>query len=169
MKYTAILFLLMLPALLLKSQQKDYPVDKIRKQVQLVNAARGLTVKVLKSEEFLDQTPDGGGELKGYYQAGKLLKIVEWLGLSNCTQTTEYYLHEGKLIFVYCSGKDFSYLKAGGTTTPKLVMECRFYYQNGQLLKSLIKGKTKCSGSPNEDWAKQFNNSFVKYKELLKD
>ena len=157
----------MFSALLVKGQKKNDPIGDIRKQVQLINASKGMMVKVLNNEEFLDQMPDGGGELKAYFKNGRLVKVVEWIGSSSCTQTTEYYIQEGKLIFVYCSGKDFSYLKSGSTTSPKLVMECRFYYQNNQLLKSLIRGKTKCSDAPDKNWARQFSDSLLKYKKLL--
>ena len=167
MKLFTVLFSLILSGLLLGAQTKDDSLEVIRKRVNHINNTKGLVVKVLKDEEFPEHTPDGGGELKGYFKDGKLVKIAEWIGLSSCTQTTEYYLQDGKLIFIYLQGKDFDYLTPTKTTKPKLVMECRFYYTNDQLIKSLIHGKTKCSDSPDAEWAKELRGSFLNYRTLL--
>jgi hypothetical protein len=64
MKSLTMLFFLIFAALLLKGQARDYRIDIIRKRVQEIKATKGLTVKVLKDEEFLEHTPDGGAELK---------------------------------------------------------------------------------------------------------
>ncbi len=108
---------------MLKGQVKGNSISSIRNQVQEINTTKGLTLKVLKDEEFLEHTPDGSAELKGYFKNGKLVKIVEWIGLSSCIQITEYYLQNRKLIFIYVQGKDFEYLKPISTTRPKLVMQ----------------------------------------------
>jgi hypothetical protein len=167
MKFRATLVFLIFSALLVKGQERYNRIDVIRNQVQKINTMKGLTVKVLEGEEFLEHTPDGGAELKGYFKNGELVKIVEWIGLSSCVQITEYYLQNKKLIFVYVQGKNFEYLKPTGATRPKLVMQCRFYYENNQLIKSLMQGKTKCSDAPSMERAKEFVHSFLNYEKLI--
>lgn len=168
MRFANTLFLFIFSGLTLCAQVKENSIAQIRKRVNEINNAKGLIVKVLKNEEFLEQIPDGGGELKGYSKNGRLVKIVEWIGLSSCVQTTEYYLQDGKLMFVYIQGRDFEHLKPGATTKPKLVMECRFYYKNNQLVKSLMQGKTKCSDAPSAEWAKELVSLSSRYLTLLK-
>jgi hypothetical protein len=128
--------------------------------------------KVLSNEEFLEHTTDGGGELTGYFKNGELVKIKEWIGLSSCINITEYYLQSNKLIFTYTEGSEFPYndsLESIDYKKPVRTMECRFYYENNKLIKSILKGESHCSGKPTADWAKTNLEESSRYRKLLKN
>ncbi|HEX4374795.1 MAG TPA: hypothetical protein VHZ50_15935 [Puia sp.] len=46
-------------------------------------------------------------------------------------------------------------------------MECRFYFDNGRLIKKIIKGSTQCGGEPTVDLAKNYLAECSRYKKLL--
>ena len=150
----------------LSAQTASDNVVEIRQKVQRINNKKKLKTRVLNGEEFLEHTTDGGGELTCYFDQGKLVKIVEWIGLSSCIQITEYDIYNNNLIFAYIQGKEFEYLTASSTTTPKLTMECRFYYVNNKPIKSLFKGSTKCGGAPTENWASNYIEQYTRYKNM---
>jgi len=151
--------------------QTDRAINKIRKAVEQINKDTGYTTKTLDNEQFLEHMTDGGGKLTGYFKNGKLVKIVEWVGFSFCVNISEYYLKDNKLIFAYTQGSQFSYVDSlAGFDYDKLAltMECRYYFENGKMIKSILNGSTMCSGKPSDSWAKQYQDECLRYLKLLK-
>ena len=150
--------------------QTDRAVNKIRKAVEQINKYTGYTTKTLENEQFLEQMTDGGGHLTGYFKDGKLVKIVEWVGLSICVNTTEYYLQDNELIFVHAHGSQPPYidsLAAFDYGKLALTMECRYYFKDSKMIASILHGSTICSGQPSNSWAKQYQDECLSYSKLL--
>jgi len=115
--------------------------------------------------------PDGGGHVIGYFKNGQLVKMDEFIGLSSCVNITTYYLQDNKLIFVYTQGKEFQYVDSIATFNSNIqtvTMECRFYFDNGKMIKSILKGATRCGGQPLDSWAKTDQDECVRYINLFK-
>lgn len=152
------------------AQTLTQKIATIRGEVQRINNGAGYKIKTLSNEEFLDEMPDGGGELKAYYRNGELVKIVEKIYLSSCISITEYFLKSGRLIFAYEQGKEWYYNEQLNKFDPKTItlkMECRFYYENSKMINSILKGQTRCSGEPNSDWAKNYLDNLKLYRKKL--
>jgi hypothetical protein len=163
---------LLLSNLLAYSQENKTSIDKIRNAVEQINKDSGYSKKVLSNDEFLEETTDGGGELTGYFKNGQLVKIREWIGLSSCINITEYYLQSNKLIFTYTEGSEFAYNDSSESFDYKKsvrTMECRFYFENGKLIKSILKGESRCSGKPDAGWSKDNFSACSRYQKLLKN
>ncbi|MCB0402798.1 MAG: hypothetical protein KDD41_11990 [Flavobacteriales bacterium] len=146
-------------------------IESIRISVEQINNDSSYTTKTLNSEEFQTEVYDGGGELRGYFKDGELVKMIEWTGLSSCAYLTEYYLKEGQLIFAYTQGKEFQYVDSIASFNydiQTLVMEGRFYYKNGKKVKDIVKGATRCSGQLGKDWFKSYQDDAKYYSKLLK-
>lgn len=164
--FTLLIILFCLPAF----AQNETVISGIRKAVEQINKDTGYVSKMLENEEFLEHMPDGGGQLTGYYKKGKLVKMVEWIGLSSCINITEYYLRNNKLIFTYTRGKEFQYIDSTGTFNSEkqdITMECRFYFDNGQLVRSVLKGSTRCGGEPQKDQATIYQSDCLRYMHLF--
>lgn len=113
---------------------------------------------------------DNGGELTGYFKNGKLVKIVELIGLSSCVNITEYYLQDNKLIFAFIKRSESPYIDSLETfDRSKLIktMECRFYYDDNKIIKTILNGATRCGGQPKKDWAKDYLENCLRDKKLL--
>ena len=152
------------------AQQNISTVDNIRKAVEKINSDTSYTTKTLDNEEFMKQMTDGGGQLTGYFKNGQLWKIIARIGLSSCVNTTEYYVQDDKLYFVYIEGKEFKYVDSLASFDPNIhnvTMECRFYYVNGKMIKSILTGSTRCGGEPSDSWAKTYQDACSKYVTLL--
>ena len=157
-------------SLLTFAQVDNSKITKIRKAVEQINKDSGYTIKKLESEEFLEQTPDNGAELTGYLKNGQLIKITEWIGLSSCINITEYYLQANKLIFTYTKGSESTYLDSLQTfdlTKLNMTMECRFYFDNDKVIKTILNGATRCSGQPTSDLSKEYLEECSRYKKLF--
>jgi hypothetical protein len=139
------------------AQADNAKIIKIRKAVEQINKDSGYTVKKLSDEEFLEQATDNGGQLSGYFKNGQLVKMVEWIGLSSCVNVTEYYLQNNQLIFTYTKGSESPYIESSQSFDQskfKKTMDCRFYFDNGKLVKSIFFGATRCGGKPTDALAK---------------
>jgi hypothetical protein len=150
--------------------QKGSAIDNIRKAVERINRDSGYLIKKLSGEEFLESMPDNGGELTGYFKKDKLVKIIEWIGLSSCVIITEYYIQGDKLIFTYTKGSESPYIDSLQRFDPgklTMTMECRFYFENDKLLKKMTGGSTRCGGQPTATLAKDHLDQYSQYKELL--
>jgi hypothetical protein len=155
------------------AQTDSSKIQTIRKNVEKINKDTSYIVKTFDNEQFLNlnQMPDGGGDLRGYFKNGQLVKIIERIGFSSCVNTTEYYVQDDKLIFVYIQGREFLYVDSLATfdgSKQNVTMECRYYFQNGKLLKSILNGSTHCSGAPLDSWTKQIQDDYLEYAKLFK-
>jgi hypothetical protein len=156
--------------ILLFGQSGD-KVEQIRKTVEQINKDSAYTKKTLDNEQWMGQMTDGGGQLTGYFKNGQLVKIVEWVGLSSCTSIYEYYFQDNIFIFVYGQEKVFAYVDSTDAfdyTKQTVRMECRFYFDNGKLIKSKFNGQTRCSNPPSDAQAPDLLADSKKYFELLK-
>ncbi|QKG52608.1 hypothetical protein [Hymenobacter sp. BRD67] len=145
-------------------------VVRIKREVEQINLQGGYAKKTLANEAFMPNITDGGGQLTGYFKDGQLMKIVEWVGLSSCINTTEYYFQNGNLIFVYTQGKIFKYEKNKSSYNPAVeavAMEARFYFSDSKMIKSILKGETICSGKPLESWVSDYKDNCKRYSRLL--
>ena len=152
------------------AQTLTQKIANIRTEVEKINKGSGFKIKKLSNEQFLDEMPDGGGELQAYYRNGELIKIVEKIYLSSCINMTGYYLKDNKLIFVYTQGKEWSFNEQLNKFDPKkisLKMECRFYFENSKSIKSILEGTTRCSEKPNAGWAQNYVDNLLLYRKKL--
>ncbi len=46
-------------------------------------------------------------------------------------------------------------------------MECRFYFDRDKMIKSILKGSSRCSGDPGNALAKRISAGCERYKKLL--
>ena len=151
-------------------QKDNDKINKIRNAVEQINNDSTYTIKKLDAEEFLEETTDNGGELSGYFKKGKLVKVVEWVGLSSCVIITEYYLQSDQLIFTYTQGRESPYIDSLQTfdnSKQTKTMECRFYFENHKVIKKIFKGSTRCGGAPTVEWAKENLEACSKYRKLF--
>jgi hypothetical protein len=152
--------------------QSDGNVKEIRDTVEQINKDTGYTTKTLDNMQFLEQMTDGGGQLTGYFKNGQLVKIVERVWLSSCVATYDYYLQNNLLIFIYGQENDFKFVDSAvafNYDSLTLAMECRYYFNNDQLIKTEFKGTTRCSQQPSENDAKDLMAECKRYIVLLKD
>lgn len=146
-------------------------IVKIRKTVEQINKDSNYITKTLENEQFLEHMTDRGGQLTGYFKNGRLVKIVEWVGLSSCIDITEYYLKDNELIFAYIQGKEFQYVDSIArfdSYKQIITMECRFYFENGKMTNSTLTGETRCGGKPTDTWSKAYLENSSRYEILFK-
>ena len=152
------------------AQADSIVIKKIHKTVEQINKDSGYTTRTLDNEEFMGQMTDGGGQVTGYFKKEQLVKIDEFIGLSSCVNNTTYYLKDNKLIFAYTQGKEFQYVDSIATFNSSIqtvTMECRFYFENGKMIKSIFKGATRCGGPPLDSWAKNCMDNTTRYISLF--
>jgi hypothetical protein len=147
LRYLTILLFTGLSISNLSGQTTSEQIKAIRREFQTINADTTLRKITLENEEFLgDNIGDGGGELKGFYKGKAIKKIHLWLGLSNGTESKEFYFQDGQLIFVYEKFKTFGYDEKKGqmdydkTTT---TFEGRYYFKNQKLISQSTKGQNR--------------------------
>ncbi len=169
MKKTFIIFLAVFLSGNIFSQTNKKDIDVIRTQFKFINSQKNLKKIYLENEEFTDDIPSEGCGLEGYYLNGELLKAVEQDAVSTGLYTSEYYLKDGKLIFVYRYEKEFlRNPETGEFTDSKKTYEERVYYKNGKIIRHLEKGKSLLKNTP--DYQKLFSDyrkyldTKVKYK-----
>ena len=121
-------------------------INTIRKEVSSINGYKDLKKVVLTNEEFLDHTPDGGGELTGLYSDGKLKKIICWVGLSFGTEIFEYYFKDDKLIFIYEQFNTFVFdekKQALHYDQTEKTFEGRYYFNGSNLIDQITTGHNR--------------------------
>ncbi len=154
------------------AQIKQQKIQAIRAVYNHINEEKHFTTKKLENDEYLDQMPDGGGELTGYYIGDTLYKMTDWIGLSSGVVKCEYYFDNGKPIFVYEVESRFEYndsLQARDYSKQKIVFEGRYYFSNNKLIHS-IKAGTPFGGHDLSEpaKAKELLNEARHYRLLLK-
>jgi hypothetical protein len=142
---TAILFfcLGLLPLFTL-AQTKETQIKAIRQTFQQINSDPNLKKVVLNSEAFMEQATDGGGELTGFYKDGKLVKIVEWIGLSDGNRVVEFYFRDNTLIFVYGQFKAWVYDAKRDEfdhSKTRTIFEGRYYFNQQKIIERKLSGR----------------------------
>jgi hypothetical protein len=132
------------------SQNNAELVKKIRKEYQRINTI-SLSKFTLDGEEYLENIPDGGAGLTGYYKKDSLLKIREWIGLSYGNQTREYYFKNGQLFFVFELFESFLETEDGlDKSKTRNSFEGRYCFKEGQLFEKLVKGSNPMVDDQND-------------------
>lgn len=138
--------------------QKDSKlIEEIRKEFKLINSDTTLSSISLNNEEYLERMTDGGGHLTGYFKNGRIVKIVDWVGLSSGFKIVEFYYSNSKLIFVYKEFHSFIYDEAISgfryDTTEKSFTG-RYYFLDEKLIEYIAIGKNRFENnslSPNQE------------------
>ncbi|MEP7377192.1 MAG: hypothetical protein ABI675_27570 [Chitinophagaceae bacterium] len=152
-------------------EDKNYRLFNIRKVYQQINQYKNYTtVTIDDTEEFLGHGTDNGGSLTGYFKKDTLKKIIEWVGLSNKVIQNEYYLDNGKLIFVYSteskyrfneSTQNFDYSKLDKAFTGL------YYFSNEILIDTILSDKQH--GDTKQETAAELLTSSKDYIKLLSE
>jgi len=145
-------------------------VFEIQKKRLVINNYKNYdSVLIDNSEDFLGQSTDNGGSLTGCFKRDSLIKIIEWIGLSNKVIENEYYFENEKLFFV-CTIEskykfnertqkfDYSKLEKG--------FRRRYYFEKEKLFDTDLKDK-KYIATRQQDGL-TFLKSSKEYIELLK-
>jgi len=144
------------------SQTLEQNIQEIRTQFKWVNSQKDFSKVILENEEFTDNIPSEGCGLEGFYKNGTLYKIVESDAVSTAVYTTEYYLKNNLLIFVFRKEAEFTRIpETGNITGSETTYEERVYYKNGKIIRHLEKGESVLD--KNLDFKKLLKN----YKLLL--
>jgi len=127
-------------------QDKAKLTSDIRKEFRAINNDTTLKKLVLNEDEFLDHTPDGGGQLTGFYKGEQIRKIVTWIGLSNGNEIFEYYFKNNRLIFVYEEFNSFVYddkKQVHRLDTTEKTFIGRYYFANDKLVDYMTTGHNR--------------------------
>jgi hypothetical protein len=95
----------------------------------------------LDAEEFLQETPDGGASLAGYFDNQELVKIRAWIGLSYGIQLIDYYFRHDSLIFAFVTERHFKVIKDSvDFEHTSLALEGRYYCSHNKIIARNVKG-----------------------------
>jgi hypothetical protein len=165
-KYIFILTLLISTTFLFGQNEEE--IKAINKVVELINKDSTYIKKVLDNDQWLENGTDNGSELTAYFKNGQVVKIIEWVGLSNYTSIYEYYLYNNSLIFVYGQEKVFKYDNKTDSfdyNIQTVICENRYYFNNEKLINSEFSGETRNPKRATNDYS---NNLLVDCKKYLK-
>ena len=153
------------------SQNEKEAIESIKSHFKWVNRQNNFEIAELNNEDYLKNSPDNGGQLRGYFRNDTLYKIVEHFGSSYAMMITEYYFLNNELIFVYDVEKNYRQIIDStdgfmGFDYSKLETkyESRFYFSKGKEIKKLETGKRLMNIT-----ARDFNTIVKTYKPLLKN
>ena len=133
------------------AQDKNQIIKEIRKEYVRINVLAEIHKISLDADEFLDEMPDGGAALTGYFRKDTLLKMEEWIGLSYGNQTREFYFRNDQLFFVYEKFEAFVQTASGlDHSKVKKSFEGRYYFDNNKLIQKLTEGKKPLDGGDND-------------------
>ena len=131
------------------SQDKASIIKQIRKEYHRINSVSSFHIVKLDTEDFTEETLDGGAELTAYYIKDSLLKITEWVGLSYGNRSREYYFKNKQLFFVFESFDSFVETKDGlDHSKTKNSFQGRYYFSNTKLIHKIISGKKPLDDEP---------------------
>ncbi len=154
----------------IQAQDIKQDIQEIRDQFKWVNQQKDFKTIVLENQEFTDDVPSEGCGLTAFYKNGKFYKIIQEDMVSNASYVTEYYLKNGKLIFVY--KKENQYIMPDdeqGDIKTKVTYEERVYYKNEKIIRHLEKGKSVSNKKQNyQDLYKSYLpllNTRLKYRD----
>lgn len=149
-------------------QDKNLMLAQIKNMSRQINDYKNYkTVTIDDTEEFLGHGTDNGSSLTGYFENDTLKKIIEWVGLSNKIIQNEYYLDNGKLIFVYSTDSRYKYndsTQSFDYSKLDIVFKGRYYFSNGKLIDTILSDKQHIETRQN---AADFLISSKDYSKLL--
>lgn len=142
-------------------------VSGIVKQVEMLDAFDYKDSTYLENEDFVDQLPDGGASLHGFFIKDQLVKMKEWIGLSYAIIERTYYFNQGDPIYVL-ETEDALNLEEKSTSNSNLNAnhsERQFYFHQQSLLKTIATGQPIMQG--NESVEKDLFLSVERNRKLL--
>jgi len=146
------------------AQTSPADISNIKNIFNKINTDSHLSKVVLEGEEFLDQTPDGGASLTGYFSKDNLVKITSWIGLSYGIQQLDFYYDHNTLVFCYVTERHFKHSQTDiDYTKTELVLEGRYYYSKAGLLQKNLKG----TGFWNKEEEKEMIPDSKEYFDLV--
>jgi hypothetical protein len=152
------------------TQTKEDQIRQIRISYLKINNDRSLKTIKLENEDFLpDEAPDGGCSLTGYYKNDTLYKMSAWIGISYCVRQYDFYLNNGKPVFIFETERDFPE-KADGTldyNTLKPAFEGRYYLDDEKVIDIKLKGEKRSDEKPTSAYVKGLVTEAASYKKLL--
>ncbi len=160
-----ILFIMLLCSCYNFAQQQT-TMSTINDQIEIINSYMESDIFFLDPEEFLSQAADHGAELKGYYEHGRLKKIVRKVGMPTTMEVTVFYFWNDQLIHVVYMQQSYPNTKndLGQTIkdydNPITKYNAKYYFNNGKVVKKDIKG------TPIKDM--KLTREFVRYSTRMK-
>ena len=151
-------------------QGKLEKIKDIEQKIYTINQDTSYQVLKLRNEEFLDHMTYGGGQLTGLLKNGKIFKIIEWVGLSNCIKTFDYYFWNEQLICVDEIEKDFQWMDSiGGFDYNKteFVFERHSYFDDKKLIESTTSGRERIPDNQDVNIEEELLSSSQQYSDLL--
>ena len=151
------------------AQDNKSIISAIRKEFKTINSDSTYNTVVLDNEEFLGYATDGGSKLTGFYKAGKLQKMVSWIGFSTGVDITEFYFKNDKLIFAYEQVRSFVYdeqqqmLRLDST---EQTFEGRYYFSGNTLIDYSTTGHNRFENDP-ADPQRTLSLKAIKNRKLL--
>ena len=147
---------------------KDSAVSDIRKKAEQINRIPFTESLLLENEDFLEQLPDGGASLTGYFYKGELVKISEWTGLSYGVIQRHYYLENGELFYALETEDYFAVDDASGIDPSRFDQTYAgdFYFSDGKLFVNTTRGQGRFKKDRN-DPEKEFLTASSFYRDLL--
>jgi hypothetical protein len=145
-------------------------IQHIKKVYASINSYKGYKVVYMNDVEgFLGYATDNGASLNGYFRNDTLKKIVEWVGLSNKVIQNEYYLDNGKLVFVFSKESRYKFdstQMAFAFTEFEAALTARYYYQNDVPINRIFSNKQYAPSSAYflvacRDYAKLLSNRYI--------
>ncbi len=130
----------------------------VSKQIDNTVKSINRTLPQLKKTEKELTGTDEGGYLIVWRNATGVVKVIEWLGLSNNNLQTVYYFHNRRLI---CAKQERQYFLLNETTgnldrrKPGHRTTATYYFQNRRLVQYVGEGKGQAAASILKDaaWA----------------
>jgi hypothetical protein len=149
----------------LYSQENNADIIQIRKALNEINSIKHLNKIELEAEEFLEEAPDGGASLTGYFDNTRLVKIISWIGLSYGIRQIDYYFRRDSLIFAFVTERHFSIIQDSvDYEHTDLVVEARYYFNHNKLIDRKVRG----SGFWDKEQASDLLPDSKSYFALLK-
>ncbi|MBS1563598.1 MAG: hypothetical protein JST39_04380, partial [Bacteroidetes bacterium] len=155
-------------SLVIDTSGKAEKVFAIRQRYQQINQTKGLSETSLTAEDFLEDTPDNGAEMTGYYMGDSLYKIKMGIGLSYCLRDFEFYYKDGNVIFIYEKENDFP-LEADtmNYNRTELSYEGRYYLGNRKIIDLKTKGKGRLREETNAAYITSLLEDAKEYEKKL--
>ena len=154
----------------LYAQSVNDKIGKIKSQYEWINSQSNFSSIHINNADFLDISSDHGAELIGYFKNDTLFRIIEKIGLSYAIMTTEYYVWDTDLFFVYDNEQNYEQIIDSidgfiGFNLDKvhIAYENRRYFHERIEIDSLESGKRLIGLSTPTN----FQEKFKSYQNLL--
>ncbi len=121
----------------------------------------------LQNEEFLENQPDGGGSLTGYFHKGALIRLTEWIGLSYGVRQRDFYFDTLKLYYVLEQESYFAISDSLGTDPSRFENSYRgdHFFRNDSLIEQTSSGEKRFKAERPDGI--EFIEAATEYKNLL--